>query len=131
MKTFQIKSKDVKRSEHVIDATGQPLGRLASRIAILLMGKHKPTYTAHIDSGDKVVVTNAAKVVLTGKKVEQKVYQKHSNYPGGFKEVAVSKLLTERPDRVIELAVSRMLPKNRLQDPRMRRLTVIKGEKNG
>jgi large subunit ribosomal protein L13 len=129
MKTFQIKSKDIKRNEHVMDASGQPLGRLASRVAVLLMGKHKPTYTAHIDSGDKVTVINAAKVVLTGRKVEQKVYQKHSNYPGGFKEVAVSKLLSERPSRVVELAVSRMLPKNRLQSPRMRRLTVLKGEK--
>lgn len=129
MKTFQIKQKEIKRETHVIDASGQPLGRLASRVAVLLIGKHKPTYTTHIDSGDKVTVVNAAKVVLTGRKLDEKVYQKHSNYPGGFKEVAANKLMTERPSRVIELAVSRMLPKNRLQDPRMRRLTVLKGEK--
>ncbi len=124
MKTFQIKEKQIKREDHTIDASGETLGRLASRVAILLMGKHKPTYTPHMDMGDTVTVLNAAKIVLTGKKISQKVYQKHSNYPGGFKEVAVSKLLKEAPTKVIELAVSRMLPKNRLQSPRMRRLTV-------
>lgn len=129
MKTFQIKEKQIKRTEHVIDAAGQPLGRLASRVAVLLMGKHRPEYTTHIDMGDSVVVTNAAKVMLTGRKMSQKIYQKHSNYPGGFKEVAVSKLITEAPHKVIELAVARMLPKNRLQSPRMRRLTVLAGEK--
>lgn len=129
MKTFQLKSKEVKREKHELDASGQPLGRLATKVAVLLMGKHKPEYTAHIDSGDDVVVKNAEKIVLTGKKVDQKVYQKHSNYPGGFKEVAVKKVLSERPERVIELAVRRMLPKNRLQSDRMNRLTILKGEK--
>lgn len=124
MKTYQIKQKEVKRETHELDAATAPLGRLASRAAILLMGKHKPNYTAHIDMGDLVVIKNARKLVLTGKKVAQKVYQKHSNYPGGFKEVAVSKLIDERPERVIELAISRMLPKNRLQSGRMRRLTI-------
>ncbi|OGM33365.1 50S ribosomal protein L13 [Candidatus Woesebacteria bacterium RIFCSPHIGHO2_01_FULL_44_21] len=124
MKTYQIKTKEIKRESHELDAASMPLGRLASRVATLLMGKHKPSYTTHIDMGDSVVVKNAGKLVLTGRKVDQKVYQKHSNYPGGFKEVAVAKLIAERPERVIELAVSRMLPKNRLQSGRMRRLTV-------
>ena len=128
MKTFQAKAQDIKRIEHVIDADGLPLGRLASKAAMLLMGKHKIDYTAHMDSGDKVIIKNAAKVALTGSKAEDKIYQKHSNYPGGFKEVSVKKLMLERPERVIELAISRMLPKNRLQDQRMRRLTVLKGE---
>jgi large subunit ribosomal protein L13 len=130
MKTYQARPKDVKRVEHVLDAGSEPLGRLATKIAILLMGKHKPSYTTHIDVGDSVVVKNAEKVILTGKKLTQKVYQKHSNYPGGFKEVAVGKLKLEQPEKIIELAVSRMLPKNKLQNPRMRRLTVLKGEQN-
>lgn len=128
MKTFQAKPKDIKRETHEVDATGVPLGRLATKVATLLMGKHKPEYTAHIDSGDSVVVKNAGKVVLTGKKLDQKVYKKHSNYPGGFKEVSVKKVLTERPERVIELAIKRMLPKNRLQSERMNRLTILKGD---
>lgn len=129
MKTFQIKSKEVKREKHELDASGVPVGRLATKIATLLMGKHKPEYTAHIDTGDFVTVKNAAKVAFTGKKLEQKVYQKHSNYPGGFKEVSAKKLMTERPERIIELAVKRMLPKNRLQSERINRLKITKGEK--
>lgn len=121
-----MKLKEVKREEHELDAAELPVGRLASRAAVLLMGKHKPNFTAHIDTGDSVRIINAGKLVLTGKKMSQKVYQKHSNYPGGFKEVAVAKLVRERPERVIELAVARMLPKNRLRTPRMRRLTIIK-----
>lgn len=127
MKTYQIKAKEVKRQTHELDAAGVPLGRLASRVAVLLMGKHKAEYTAHIDTGDNVIINNAEKVALTGNKIDQKIYQKHSNYPGGFKEVAVKKLLTERPERVIELAVRRMLPKNRLQSDRLNRLVINKG----
>ena len=124
MKTYQAKPKEVVRKSHDLDATERPLGRLASEVAVLLMGKHKPEYTNHIDVGDSVIVKNAKKVVLTGNKMEQKVYQKHSNYPGGFKEVAVKKLLAEQPKKVIELAVRRMLPKNKLQNGRMNRLKV-------
>lgn len=124
MKTYQATPKDIKRETHTLSAEGKPLGRLATKVAMLLMGKHKPTYTAHIDVGDSVIIKDAAKVVLTGKKLEKKVYQKHSNYPGGFKEVAASKYMKERPERVIELAVSRMLPKNRLQAERMNRLKI-------
>jgi large subunit ribosomal protein L13 len=129
MKTYQAKPKEVKRELHEIDATGRPLGRLASEVAILLIGKHKPEYTNHIDVGDSVVVKNAEKVALTGNKMNQKVYQKHSNYPGGFKEVSVKKRLSEQPHKVVELAVARMLPKNKLQTPRMRRLKVLKGDR--
>jgi large subunit ribosomal protein L13 len=126
MKTYQIKQKEVRRESHELDAAEFPLGRLASRVAVLLMGKHKASYTAHIDTGDSVIIKNASKLVLTGKKAAQKVYQKHSNYPGGFKEVAVARLIKKQPEKVVELAILRMLPKNRLQAPRMRRLTITK-----
>ncbi len=129
MKTFQPK-KEVKRNWHLLDAKDKVLGRLASSVAILLMGKHKPTYSSHMDSGDYVVIINVEKVKLTGKKTSQKVYRRHSGYPGGFKEVSFSKMITEHPERVIQLAVSRMLPKNRLQDQRIERLKLVVGDKN-
>ncbi len=127
MKTYQPKHKDIKRNWHMIDAEDEVLGRMSTKLATLLMGKHKPTYSDHMDMGDYVVVINAQKVKVTGKKRKQKVYQKHSGYPGGFKEVAFEKMITEHPERVIELAVSRMLPGNRLRDKRMRRLKVFAG----
>jgi large subunit ribosomal protein L13 len=129
-KTYQPTQKDIKRAKHAINADGKVLGRLATEIATLLMGKHKPTYSAHIDSGDYVTVTNAEKVVLTGKKNQQKVYYRHSGYPGGFKEIKVSQMRAEQPHKIIELAVKRMLPNNRLRDDRMKRLTVMAGEVN-
>ena len=127
MKTYQPKHKDIKRNWHMIDAKDEVLGRMSTKLATLLMGKHKPTYSDHMDMGDYVVVINAQKVKVTGKKRKQKVYQKHSGYPGGFKEVSFEKMITEHPERVIELAVSRMLPGNRLRDKRMRRLKVFAG----
>jgi large subunit ribosomal protein L13 len=127
MKTYQPKHKDIKRNWHMIDAEDEILGRMSTKLATLLMGKHKPTYSDHMDMGDYVVVINAQKVKVTGKKRKQKVYQKHSGYPGGFKEVSFEKMITEHPERVIELAVSRMLPGNRLRDKRMRRLKVFAG----
>jgi large subunit ribosomal protein L13 len=127
MKTYQPKHKDIKRNWHMIDAEDEVLGRMSTKLATLLMGKHKPTYSDHMDMGDYVVVVNAQKVKVTGKKRKQKVYQKHSGYPGGFKEVSFEKMITEHPERVIELAVSRMLPGNRLRDKRMRRLKVFAG----
>ncbi len=127
MKTYQPKHKDIKRNWHMIDAEDEVLGRMSTKLATLLMGKHKPTYSDHMDMGDYVVVINAQKVKVTGKKRKQKVYQKHSGYPGGFKEVSFEKMITEHPERVIELAVSRMLPGNRLRDKRMRRLKVFAG----
>ncbi len=127
MKTYQPKHKDIKRNWHMIDAENEVLGRMSTKLATLLMGKHKPTYSDHMDMGDYVVVINAEKVKVTGKKRKQKIYQKHSGYPGGFKEVSFEKMITEHPERVIELAVSRMLPGNRLRDKRMRRLKVFAG----
>ena len=124
MKTFQPKSKDIVRVTHTVDAEGRVLGRVATEIAALLIGKKKPEYSTHMDMGDKVVVKNAAKIVLTGRKLKQKVYQKHSGYPGGFKEVSVEKYLHEAPAKVLWVAVKRMLPKNRLMSPRMQRLKV-------
>ncbi len=129
-KTYQMKAKEVKHNWHLIDAKGKVLGRLASEIARLLMGKQKVTYTPHMDAGDFVVVINAKKVKLTGKKALQKLYRSHSGYPGGFKEVTFAKMISEKPERVLGFAVSGMLPDNRLKDDRMSRLKVVIGDKN-
>ncbi len=130
MKTYQPKHKEIKRDWHLVDAEKQILGRMASQIAKFLMGKHKVNYAPHLDMGDYVVVINAEKVVLTGRKKKQKVYRKHSGYPGGFKEISFEKMISERPERVIELAVSGMLPGNRLKKKRMRRLKIVAGPKH-
>lgn len=130
MKTFQPKEKEIKRSWHLIDAKDGVLGRIATQIAMYLMGKHKPTYSPHLDSGDYVVVINAEKVVLTGKKPLQKVYRHHSGYPGGLKEISLAKMKKEHPERILEHAVSGMLPDNRLKKDRMARLKVLVGERN-
>jgi len=130
MKTYQPTQKEVKRNWHLLDAKDAVLGRLATQVAVLLMGKHKAVYSAHMDSGDYVVVTNCEKVKLTGKKEEQKVYRGHSGYPGGLKEVALAKVRKEHPLRILEHAVSGMLPDNRLKADRMKRLKLIVGEKN-
>ena len=127
MKTYQPKKKDIKHSWHLIDAKGQILGRMASEIVKLLMGKQKTDYAPHMDMGDYVVLLNIGQVEVTGRKEKQKVYYKHSGYPGGFKKVAYLKLKKERPERIIQLAVKRMLPDNRLRDKRMRRLKLVKG----
>lgn len=130
MKTYQPKQKEVTRNWHLIDAENEVLGRLSSRIAILLMGKHKATYSTHMDSGDNVVVINAEKILVTGKKAEQKVYRSHSGYPGGFKEVSFAKMSKEHPSRIIEFAVAGMLPDNRLKSKRVARLHITKGKKH-
>lgn len=127
MKTFVAKKEEVSRNWHLVDANGQVLGRLASRIARLLMGKHKPTYTPHVDAGDHVVVINASGIVVTGKKVTDKVYYRHSMYPGGLKSVTYGQMRERFPTRPLELAVKRMLPKNRLQSRRMNRLHIYPG----
>src|SRR4030042_2619790 len=121
-KTYQPKAKEVKRDWHLMDAKGQILGRLASQIAVYLMGKHKSVYSNHMDMGDYVVVINAKDIKLTGKKTQQKLYRSHSGYPGGFKEVKFEKLINENPNRVIQKAVSGMLPDNRLKSKRILRL---------
>lgn len=130
MKTYQPKKKDIKRNWHMVDAKGKILGRMATEITKLLMGKHKVSYANHMDMGDYVVVINASKVKLTGRKPKQKVYRKHSGYPGGFKEIKFAKMALEQPEKVIELAVKRMLPDNRLRKNRMTRLRVFAGEKH-
>jgi large subunit ribosomal protein L13 len=130
MKTYQPKKKEVKREWHLIDAKDKVLGRLATDIVKFLMGKNKASYSQHMDMGDFVVVKNADKVRVTGKKEAQKVYYRHSGYPSGLKEVSFSKLRKEHPQRIIELAVYRMLPGNRLRADRMERLKVVVGDKN-
>lgn len=130
MKTFQPKHKDIQRDWHLIDVKGRVLGRAASEIAQLLMGKGKPVFAKHMDMGDYVVVVNARDVELTGRKQKQKVYYSHSGYPGGFKETKFEKLIEEQPAKVIEKAVSGMLPKNRLHKKRMRRMKVFAGPKH-
>lgn len=127
MKTFVARKEDVTRKWHLVDADGQVLGRLATRIARLLIGKHKPTFTPHVDAGDHVVVVNAAGIKVTGKKPTDKVYYRHSMYPGGLKQRTYRQLVDKFPTRPLELAVKRMLPKNRHQSPRMRRLHVYTG----
>lgn len=129
-KTYQPKAKEIERKWHLIDAKGKVLGRLASEVAMLLMGKQKATYSTHMDSGDNVVVINAEKIVTTGRKAEQKVYRSHSGYPGGFKEVSFSKMSKEHPNRIVEFAIAGMLPDNRLKSDRMARLHVTKGDKH-
>jgi large subunit ribosomal protein L13 len=108
----------------VVDAAGQVLGRLATRVARVLMGKDKPEFTPHFDCGDHVVVINASKIVLTGRKIEQKVYHRHSGYPGGLKETGVKRLMDTRPDTVVREAILGMLPKNKLRAHRARKLRV-------
>jgi len=127
MKTFQPTQKEVTRSWHLIDAKDFVLGRLATQVATFLMGKHKADYSAHMDSGDYVVVVNATKVQTTGKKATQKVYRSHSGYPGGMKVVTYEKMMEDHPDRIISHAVSGMLPKNRLHDKRLLRLKIFEG----
>lgn len=130
MKTFQPKAKEVKREWHLLDAKGAVLGRLCTQAAVFLMGKHKATYSTHMDSGDFVVIINAEKVEVTGKKDQQKAYRTHSGYPGGFKEKSYQQMMAVHPERIVEHAVSGMIPDNRLKDERMLRLKVVVGDKN-
>ena len=126
-KTTLLKKEDVQRKWYVVDVKDQPLGRIATRIALVLMGKNNPNWTPHIDCGNFVVVVNAEKVKLTGKKMEQKKYYRHSGYPGGIKEFTAKQILQKHPERVIELAVKRMLPKTILGRRALRRLKVYAG----
>ena len=127
MKTYSARPVDIKRETHVIDAAEQTLGRLSIRIARMLMGKHKPIYTPTLDTGDFVIVINAAKVRVTGKKAEQKLYYRHSNYPGGFKSITLGKMMQKFPTRPIEYAVKGMLPHTRLGAQMYKKLRVYAG----
>jgi large subunit ribosomal protein L13 len=120
--------KEIKREWYLFDAKDKVLGRIASQIALVLQGKHKPDYVPYLDSGDYVVVINAKKVKVTGKKLWQKNYQRFSGYPGGLKEISLKELLKKKPEAVIRHAVSLMLPKNKLRDRRLRRLFIYSSE---
>jgi len=128
VKTYSVKASEIKREWHVIDATDQVLGRLATQVTRLLMGKHKPIFTRHLDTGDYVVIINADKVRVTGNKAKQKVYYRHSGYPGGLKSITYDKLMETNPTRVIEHAVKGMLPHTRLGAKMMKKLRVYVGD---
>ncbi|MFH1084812.1 MAG: 50S ribosomal protein L13 [Chloroflexota bacterium] len=127
MKTYVVKAGEVEKSWYVVDAAGDSLGRLASKVAIILRGKHKPIFTPGLDVGDFVIVVNAAKVSVTGQKLSDKKYYRHSLYPGGLHEENLATALARHPNRVVELAVRGMLPKNRLGRALMRKLKVYAG----
>ena len=128
MSTFMAKNETIERRWFVIDAAGKPLGRTAVKAATILNGKHRPEYTPHADCGEFVIIVNAAKAVLTGKKLEQKYYRRHSGYIGGLKEVQYKTLMNTRPVLALELAVKGMLPHNSLGDKSFTRLHVYAGE---
>ncbi|STX52549.1 50S ribosomal protein L13 [Legionella busanensis] len=130
MKTFSAKAHEVKRDWYIIDATDKVLGRVATEIARRLRGKHKAEYTPHVDTGDYVVVINADKITVTGKKFKDKIYYRHSGYPGGIKEISFDKLQGSHPERIIELAVKGMLPKNVLGRQMYRKLKVYAGSEH-
>lgn len=126
-KTTMAKKETVERAWYHVDATGHTVGRLAARLSRILMGKHKPIYTPHVDCGDFVVVTNCEKVQFTGKKWTQKIYRHHSMYLGGLKEETAARLLRRHPDRILRLAVQRMLPKTKLGRKMIRKLKIYAG----
>lgn len=127
MKTFSAKAEETKQDWYVVDASGKVLGRLASEIALRLRGKHKAIYTPHVDTGDFIVVVNAEKISLTGKKLTDKIYYSYSGYPGGLRETAAGKMLAEKPENLIRIAVAGMLPKNNLGRKMLKKLKVYSG----
>ena len=127
MKTYSLKTGDIQRRWYVIDAENQVLGRLASRVAHILRGKHKPHFSTHLDTGDHVIIINAEKIRVTGRKSEQKCYYRYSGYPGGLRVTPFKKLLTSKPERILETAIKGMLPKNRLGRQMYRKLKVYAG----
>jgi len=127
MKSYIAKPQEVERKWYVVDAEGKTLGRLSTQIATILRGKHKPTFTPHVDTGDFVVVVNAEKVNLTGKKLDQKMYRWHTGYPGGLKERTYRDMINTKPEKVIMHAVKGMLPKNKLGRHMLTRLKVFRG----
>lgn len=127
MSTFMVRKEDVKRKWYLIDAEGKTLGKVATLAATILNGKHKPEYTPHVDCGDCVVVINAEKVVLTGKKLDQKYYYRHSGYVGGLKAVQYRTMMANKPEMAVTLAVKGMLPKNKIGSASLTRLLVYRG----
>lgn len=129
-KTYTANQEDIKRQWYIADAKGKVLGRLAAKIATILRGKHKPIYTAHLDTGDGVIVINAAEIKVTGRKLKQKIYRRYSGYPGGLREVTLEVLLAKSPATVIQLAVQRMLPGGPLGRDMIKKLKVYAGDKH-
>ncbi|GAA0177893.1 50S ribosomal protein L13 [Clostridium sediminicola] len=127
MKSYIAKPSEVERKWYVIDVAGKPLGRAASQVATILRGKHKPTFTPHVDCGDHVIIVNADKVALTGKKLDQKMLRHHSMYPGGLKEMSYRKALDKKPEFVFQEAVRRMLPQGKLGRQMLKKLKVNSG----
>jgi large subunit ribosomal protein L13 len=127
VRTFTQKQAEIERDWYVVDAAGETLGRLASKIAPILKGKHKPSYTPHLDCGDFVVIVNAEKVRVTGRKLDQKFYHRHSGYPGGLTSISLKDQLDKHPERVLEAAIRGMLPKNRLGRRMIKKLKVYAG----
>jgi len=130
MKTYAVKASEVQREWRVVDADGATLGRLATQVATILRGKHRATFSPHLDTGDPVVIVNAAKIRVTGKKLTDKLYIRHSGYPGGFRAESLERLLSRRPEEVIRRAVRGMLPQNRLGEQMMRKLHVYAGSEH-
>ena len=130
MKTYQPKEKEVTREWHLLDAKGQIVGRLATKISGLLMGKHKPNFSKHMDMGDYVVLLNAEKVEFSGRKEDKKLYRSHSGYPGGFKEITAKLLREKHPERIIRKAVFGMLPDNKQKRERLNRFKTVIGNTN-
>ena len=127
MKSFMASPSTIERKWYVVDATGHTLGRLSSEIASILRGKNKPTFTPHIDTGDYVIVVNADKIKVTGKKMDQKIYYNHSDYVGGMKETTLKEMMAKKPEKVIELAVKGMLPKGPMGRDMIKKLHVYAG----
>jgi large subunit ribosomal protein L13 len=130
MKTYQAKKEEVEHQWYLVNAEGKVLGRLASELAKILRGKNKPIYTPHVDTGDFVIVVNAGKVALTGKKLKDKVYYHHTGHPGGIREINAEKLLTKKPTEMIRIAVKGMLPKNSLGRQMIQKLKIYAGAKH-
>lgn len=128
LKTYSTRASDIEREWHLIDATDKVLGKLATQVAGLLMGKHKPIFSRHLDTGDYVVIINAEKIRVTGNKAKQKFYYTHSGYPGALKSTSLEKMLQTHPERVIEHAVKGMLPHNRLGVKMMKKLRIYTGD---
>jgi len=129
--TYTVKASEIEKKWYVVDATDKNLGRLASEIAKVLSGKNKPIYTPHLDTGDYVIVINAEKVKFTGKKLDQKLYRRHSNHPGGLKETTLRVMMEKKPEDVIKLAIKGMLPKKALGGQMLKKLRVYAGENHG
>ena len=129
-RTYTPKASEIERQWLVVDADGQTLGRLATRVARLLTGKHKPTYSTHIDTGDHVIVINAEKIKVTGNKLDSKYYYRHSGYPGGFRQEKMDHLLTRRPEEVVRRAVKGMVPHTKLGTQQLRKLKVYAGKEH-